>query len=522
MTNPFDDEDSTFAVLVNALGQHSLWPAFAGLPDGWAVVHGPAGRADCLEYVNETWTDLRPRGLRGTWVSRGEPAASALPDQLPLSFNQEFLCAMDGGDDAGAFSRRHTLAGAWRLTGEVDTGALQGALDDVVVRHEILRTTVVNDASNRHQVVHPARPAKLFVRDLQPTPGKTRDTCAEELLIEVESEPFNVRELPLLRAVLGRFGNRDSVLVLMTHHSATDGWSMQLIMRDLATCYAIRRGFDPPGLPDIRQYREFAVSQQEGPPDAAVGAARGYWRHKLRGAQMFAIPVDRVPSADTVSPYSVHRFLLDAELTAATVALAKAARCSPFMILLGAFNLVARNVAGRSDLTVPTFTSGRNEPGFRDSAGPFFNFLPIRTDISACATFRDVLAATRASCIEAYSNDISFAYVQPEAPDLMRPYANAELAVVAFEMLQSPPLAEGMEIGDITYAEIRRRLISQAVSSSIPNGVLWALDLLPSGEIAGSVKFNRDQFDEITLTNLASEYERILRKAVAEPDGRWE
>lgn len=451
-------------------------------------------------------------------VAETSHCSGGMTNKIPLSFNQEFLCEMDKGDTAGAFSHRHTLVNGWRLSGKVDVDALQAALDDVVVRHEILRTSVHRGTQDRYQEIHPPSSVRLLVRDLPGVEPDARDGRAEELLNEVESDTFDVHDLPLLRAVLGRFDDNDSVLVLMAHHTATDAWSMQLIMRDLATCYAARRGYHTPDLPAVNQYREFAVWQQASSATATVRAACEYWREKLRDAQISALRTDRPVSNGSTNPYSVHRFLIDAELTAATVRLAKAMRSSPFMILLAVYNLLAHTLTGATDIVVPTFTSGRNESRFHDTVGPLFNFLPIRTQIAGCTSFREVAARTRASCVEAYSHDIPFAHIVREAPDLMRPYAAADRAVVAFEMLQEPAGVHGEPVGDIAYSEIRKRLLSQVVSSDIPNGMLWAMDLLPSGEAVGSLKFNTDQFDVGTMVDLLSEYRHLLRDAVTAPD----
>ncbi len=445
-----------------------------------------------------------------------------MTDQIPLSFNQEFLCVLDEGDITGAFSNRHTLVNGWRLTGKVDVEALHGALDDIVARHEILRTTIIRDAEPRYQEICPPSPVTLLVTDLPPVADKSRNLRTEELLNEVERDTLSVRGLPLLRAVLGRFDDHDSILILVLHHIAADAWSVQLIIRDLATCYAIRRGYRPRGLPDVHQYREFAVSQRTSSADEETQVAREYWREKLRGAQVFAIPTDQAPPAELASPYSKHNFLIDAELTEMTVEFAKEMRSSPFIILLAAFYLLSHKMTGATDLTVQTFTSGRNEPRFRNTVGPFLNLLPIRTDIASCASFRDVVARTRASCVDAYAHDVSFAHILPVAHDLMQPSGKADLALFAFEMVQSPGLAEGTQVGDISYSEIRKRLLPQPVASGIPNGVLWALDLLPSGETAGSVQFNPDQFDRHWVVDMVREYRRVLRKSVTEPDERRE
>ncbi|WP_271220630.1 condensation domain-containing protein [Streptosporangium carneum] len=445
-------------------------------------------------------------------------APSGLADHVPLSLNQEFLCAFDKGDVEGAFSHRHTLVYGWRLAGRLDVDALRGALDDVVARHETLRTSIVRGEGERYQEIHPPMSPELVVRDLSGTDPGSRETRAEELVNELDSGAYSVDRLPHLRAVLGRFDDHDGVLVLVLHHTAGDAWSMGLIMRDLAVRYAVRGGHRPRDLPEVTQYREFALWQRESAETDAVNASREYWRRKLRGARILAVPADRPRRPEVPNAYAVHRFLIDAELTSATLRFSRTTRSSPFMILLAAYNVLLHELTGATDIVVPTFTAGRYQDRFLDTVGPFFNFVPLRTDIAGCESLREVVGRTRATCIEAYSHDIPFAQVVPEAPELTHSFADPGQAVVAFEILQSPSPMDGEVIGNLRYSEIRRRLLSQSVSSHIPDGALWATDILPSGEMAGSLKFDVNLFDESTMVGMVAGFRRVLRNTVTDPD----
>jgi hypothetical protein len=434
-----------------------------------------------------------------------------------LSWTQEFLCALDHGATAGALSQWYTVNYGLRLSGQVDASVLAQALNDVVARHEILRSSLVREAEHWHTVIHPPTPARLLVRD-EPPPEGPWNARAHELLNEAESEPFGAGEVPLLRALLVRFGSGDSLLVLTTHHIASDAWSMRVIIRDLAASYAARaarRGHD---LTAAYQYRDFA-SWQRTNSDPRIQEAQRYWREKLLGGRVHALPADRVLPAGAPDPYSVHRFAIDAGTSALAAELARSVRSSLFVVLLAAYNVLAGGKTGSTDLTVPTFTAGRTDPRLRDAVGPYYNFLPIRTDLAGCASFLDVIAATRASCLDAYAHDIPFLLIEAEAGDLMRPCSEQDLQVVAFEML--PPATGGSgRAGDISYHELPDRTRSQTVGAGTPKGMLWALDRLRSGDIVGSVRFSRDRFDEETIPALVSEYRRLLAAVVADPSAR--
>jgi hypothetical protein len=443
---------------------------------------------------------------------------SELSEPIPLSLNQEFLCVFDKGDAHGAFGNGHTLVHGWRVTGPVDVDTLQGALDDVVERHETLRSTIVREQDRRYQVVHPATSPELVVHDLSGTAPTDRDRRAEEFLNDLDASPFSVRELPHLKAILGRFDDNDAVLVIIVHHTATDGWSNQLLLHDVAALYAARSTGTEPDLPPVHQYGEFAGWQLENLGSPATGKALAYWKDKLQGAQILAVRADRPRDMDLTNAYAVHRFLIDAELTEQAVAFAKFARSSPFIVLVAAYNLLLHNVSGAGDVVVPTFTSGRYEERFMATVGPFFNFVPLRTNVGACGTFREVVDATRATCLEALSHDIPFAVIANDSPELTAPFADPGLAVIAFELLQSPSAKDSEQVGDLTYSEIRQRTLSQERSSHIPDGALWAMDVLPNGEIAGSLKYDTNLFDESTMVGLVTEFSRVLRAGVTTPN----
>ncbi|OKJ97277.1 condensation domain-containing protein [Streptomyces sp. CB02400] len=439
--------------------------------------------------------------------------------RIPLSYNQQFLRAFDKGETDGAFGHRHTLVCGWRVTGAVDTDALQRALDDVVERHEVLRTAVVGDDEGGHQVVHPPAPVALEVTDLPDADDTPRDVRAEEFLNDLDAAPYPVRELPHLRAFLGRFDTTDAVLVLATHHTSTDAWSLQVLMRDLVAAYRARAAGATADLGEVAQYREFARYQQENADSSRIDQARAYWRERLAGAEITGITSDRPAQADLPSAYGVHRFVFDTELSKKVVEFARAERCTPFMVLAAAYSVLLRRRTGTTDVVFPTFSSGRYEERFADSVGPFFNFVPIRIDTGDCTTLADVLDRSRAACVGAYRNEIPFARIAEDSPALLAPFADGFLAVVAFEVLQSAFPLDGEDGGDgkdgkgtegPRFTEIRRRTLSQQVSSAIPDGGLWAMDVLPGGELAGSLKFDHNRFDERTARELVEQFRHLL------------
>ncbi|SFW72477.1 condensation domain-containing protein [Amycolatopsis australiensis] len=452
--------------------------------------------------------EQRPPELAGGVVSR------------PLSANEKFLCSLDRGDDFGVFGVRGIVMGGWRLRGPLDVPSVQLALNDVVARHEVLRTAIVRDAGTPYARVHPPCPAELTVVDLPPEGGDAeREQRAHEFLNEVDDRgSCDPAGMPLLRATLGRFDDGDAVLALVTHHSVSDGWSIHLLMRDFAVCYAKRRGLPAPELPEVRQYGEYAEWQQRARETASAAAARQYWQDKLAGGRFLTLPTDR-PRRDVPPVYSVYRFVYEEELVSATTSLAKSLHSSPFMVLFACFALFLHRRTGVRDILTPIFTSGRTEPEFEQTVGPLFNFVPIRIDLTGCATFAELVHRARATLLEAYTHELPFSEIATQAaPELMEPIMRMNGVTTGFETFQYPQELAAKVIGGVRYTGLSRRLISSTDTSEIPDGNLWDFALDPAGDLVGAVRFNGLDFDQQTIVAMIDEYRELLRAALKSPD----
>ena len=440
-------------------------------------------------------------------------------NRYPLSFTQEWFVTMDKGDDGGPFGRRYVLVSALRITGPVDLAVLQGALDDVVVRHELLRTLVVRDADPPYQQVCPPCQVPLEVRDL---PSVTdRDMAIQELILEVQAGTISAREVPLLRALVCRFDDRDSVLFLTVHHAVSDGWSILVILRDLGAFYAARASGTPPKLAEMRQYREYVEWQRASAASTADDGALSYWAGKLHGAREFVIPNDHGRPEKYSRPYSLHVFTIDADTMADANALANATRGTLFMLMLSAIYVLANQITGATDLAVDAVTSGRNELAFHNTMGLFLNVLPFRTQIADCTSFRDIVLKTRGTFIDAMANELPASLLEQTFPDFIRSREDTRMS--QFLISQPPsqhgemnlPIAEGTK-------EIGAALLEEDESSDIPGGgTVWYLNTRADGALSGGVHFNLDEFEASTAEGWIVGFKRILASAVRDPDQDW-
>lgn len=437
--------------------------------------------------------------------------------RYPLSSQQRLWQAHDA---TSAFGPRFVIVRSLRVRGQLNIPALQAALDDVAARHEILRTVVVCDAEPPYQQIHPPSPVPLRVHALPSVPDESRAAYAQDLLLQAEQSSVNVTELPLLRAVLSKFDDRDAVLTVISHHTAGDAWSMQLIIRDLAECYTARAAGQVPALPPVRQYREFAAREQVIAASPMVREARAYWRQKLRGARFFALPADRPLTQPLSTPYNSHHFIIGTDVMHAVSVIAKNAHATRFMVLLAAINVLAYEISGATDPVIRNITAGRGEPQFQDTVGVTLSFVPLRTDTSQCHSFREIVESVRDTCIEASSREIPLDIVAQEAPELNKSTEDPRFAHFMLGYYRQPFADEEIKIADGSYL-VRTRTPKGHISPQLASGAVWTMQLLSSGELKCRVEYNSGAFDQKTIAGFAEAYRRILVRASAEPEREW-
>jgi hypothetical protein len=441
--------------------------------------------------------------------------------RYPLSFTQEWFLTLDTGDEGGTFGSTFLLVAALRVTGPVDLAILQGALDDVVARHELLRTLVIRDADPPYQKVLPPCQVPLEVRDLPPATGKSRDQVVQEMIHQAGAGSISAREVPMLRALLCRFDDRDSALILTVHHSASDAWSVNIIIRDLGAFYTARRTGTPPELPPMRQYREYAQWQRASATSTAEDGAPRYWQRKLSGAREFNMPNDHGHPESYSRPYSLHVYRIGADVMSAASALATATRSTLFTVMLSAFYVLGYELTGDTDLAMRAFTAGRGELEFQNTMGLFFNCVPFRTDIADCTSFRDIVLATKETFIDAIAHELPVNVIEQAFPEFIKPRENLRTSQFIISDIPSQsddyptvPIADGARAVSGQQSEKEEH-------QDIPSGMVWNLAMEPSGEHSGSVLFNLDEFNESTVKGWSAELRRILTSAVREPDRDW-
>ncbi|MBL1108828.1 amino acid adenylation domain-containing protein [Streptomyces sp. 5-8] len=335
-------------------------------------------------------------------------AATGLPGtddagEAPASFTQRRMALLAGLDpDSPAYNSPVVH----RLTGPLDVRALEGALDDLLARHAVLRTVLPVREGRTVQRVLPHRQHSLAVVDLTGLPERERLARAERIALADAAEPFDLAADAPVRFRLLRLAADDALLVLVFHHAVVDGWSLGVLLSDLAEAYGARLDGRTPELPALTvDYAEYARWQQEWADSAEAASQLDYWERRLAGApDPMPLPADRPrpPKPDGRAESTV--FTLPADVRDALKRTSARTGTTLFMVLLAGFQIVLARHGGHDDVVVGTPVANRRYRGFHDIVGFFANSLPLRSRIHREATFEDFLAEVRTTCLEAYEN----------------------------------------------------------------------------------------------------------------------
>jgi amino acid adenylation domain-containing protein len=427
-------------------------------------------------------------------------------DLPPLSWAQQRLWFLDQLEPQSSVYNLHWAA---RLHGEVNHGALQTAVDALLVRHESLRTTFGASDSEPVQLI--ATDVSVPVQ-LESVPGMSEERLQRRLL-KLARQPFDLRSGPLLKVHLLQLSRNEFVLLLVIHHIVADGWSMGILFRELAILYNAAVTGEPAALVELPvQYADYALWQRQWLAGAELEKQEKYWRHQLSDIPpLLELPLDhpRPPVQRQRGAWVNQEF--SAELLDQLRDLGRAQGCSLFMVLLAAFYVLLARYTGREDLLVGAPVAGRKRAELEGLIGFFLNTLVLRADLSANPEFTALLQQVRQTTLEAYDHqDLPFEKLL-ELLQPVRNTAHAPLVQVTFNLHNEPSAGLDLQGLQVAPFNIDRGTAKYDLSVGLVES---------AGGLQAGFEYNAAVFERRTVVELLAHYGELLAGIVAHPSTR--
>ncbi|MBE7384654.1 MAG: amino acid adenylation domain-containing protein [Leptolyngbya sp. SIO1E4] len=430
---------------------------------------------------------------------------------LPLSFAQQRLWFLQQLEPDNPFYNEHL---AVQLTGTLNVVALEQSVNQIVQRHEVLRTTFKVLDGQPVQIIAPQLTLAIPLVDLSELSEAEQQKEAYRLATEQNQRPFDLVQGPLLRWTLLRLSQDNHVLLFTIHHTVYDTWSLGVIIRELSDLYQAFLTGKSSSLPELPiQYADFAVWQRQELQGENLKSQLAYWKRQLANAPpLLQLPTDHPRPAVPTYRGAGQSFRLSKHLTQALKALSHKAEATLFMTLLAAFKVLLYRYAGQTDIIVGSPIANRTQAEVEGLIGFFVNTLVLRTDLAGNPTFEELLGRVREGTIGAYANqDLPFEKLveelQPE-----RSINHNPLFQVSFA-LQNIPQAQRFELPELTLTPF-------PVEST--RAVLdLRLDIVETDVgLEGSWEYNTDLFDAARVRRMKGHFQTLLEAIAVDPQQR--
>src|SRR6185369_11637025 len=422
----------------------------------------------------------------------------------PLSYGQQRLWFLDQLEPGNPV---YNLPTGVRLRGALQLSALERSLNEIIRRHEALRTRFLTLDGEPVQVIDPELELRLEVVDLSTLYEDERETEALKLAHATAALPFDLTTGPLLRATLLRLAAEEHILLLTMHHIISDGWSLGVLVREVGALYrAFSEGSASP-LPALPvQYLDYAVWQREQLTSEFLAEQLSYWREQLSGAPaVLGLPTDHVRPAVKRYRGARERLELSAELTAALKALSREQGVTLFMVLLAAFKVLLWRYSGQADVVVGTPIANRQQSEIEGLIGFFVNTLALRTSIAGSESFKNLLKRVREVCLGAYRHqDVPFEMVVEEMA-MERAFNHTPIFQVMFALQNAPASELLLEDVEISVLEVESATAKFDLTLRIRED---------EGGLSGQVEYDTDLFEAASIKRLVGHYERLLQELV--------
>ena len=429
-------------------------------------------------------------------------------EDLALSYAQERLWFIDQMEPG---STVYNIPSALRLEGSLQIAALGQALQEVIRRHEVLRTGFVEIGGRPRQLIKDTVELDLGITDLTALQAIDREECIKRLLKEENSKGFDLATGKLTRASLLRVTETEQVLMLTMHHIVSDGWSSRVMMREVGSLYESFVQGHPSPLGELQtQYVDYAAWQKDWLNGEVLQRQVNYWKQQLTGApEVLDLPTDKPRPA--LRSYLGARQLLRVpiDVTESLERLSRRQGVTLYMVLLSAFKTLLYRYSGQNDILVGSAVAGRTRLEIEPLIGFFVNTLVLRTELNAESTFEELLEQMREIVLQAHAHqELPFEKLVEELqPERSLSHAPLFQVMVTLDntpgaRLELPGLRMQMLTSDSTTAKFDLTL-----------GLTQTED-----GMVGSIQYNRDLFEAVTIQRMVIHYQHLLREVVNDPE----
>ena len=423
---------------------------------------------------------------------------------VPLSFSQERLWFIDRLEG----SVQYHMHGVLRMAGALNINALEYALQQVVYRHEVLRTTFTEVDGHPWQFVKTKGQWKLSLT--RGPADKNREVELREMVKKLINQPFDLANDYMLRGDLIAIDSDEYLLIVTMHHIASDGWSLGIIVKEVAELYNSYVGNRPARLAPLPlQYPDFAVWQRKYLQGEILYRKLAYWQQKLDGTTPLQLPTDYPRPAVQSTRGAIKAFSIDKELSDMVAVLANQQGSTVFMTLFAAFNVLLHRYTGQADICVGTPIAGRQQHDIEGLIGFFVNTLALRNEVTAEVSFKELLNKIRLSTLEAYENqEIPFEKV-------------VDVVVKDRDMSRSPlfqvmlVLQNTEDIPAVSLGDVSLRADGYQHTTSMFDLTMFVME--SDHGLRGRIEYCTDLFSEATISRMIGHFKEVLAAVVQFP-----
>lgn len=460
--------------------------------------------------------EKRARLLQALKEQKSGAASQQIPPQsrtslrFPLSFAQERLWFLHQVDPA---SPRYTIPGAVRCRGPLNPMILEQCFNELIRRHEVLRTTFTTVEGRPMQVIAPSLDRPLLVEDLCHVAPAVQSAVVEQRIADEACRPFDLEQGPLVRLTLLLLNDAEHIQLLTLHHIIADAWSVGMLIRELWTLYEAAISGQPALLPTPPiQYADYAVWQRDQFAAGVFAQQQAYWVEQLGGTlPLLELPTDHPRPAAQTFRGAVETIELPVNFTAALKDFSQSEGCTLFMTLLAAFQTLLYRYTAQEDILVGSPMSNRPHAELEGVIGCFVNMLVLRTRLTGQQTFRELLRTVRLVALAAYEHqDMPFEYLV----EILRPTRTASrspLFQVSFGRVDDPM---AWLAPDRTIEIIPLETHTGTAKFDLTFEVMERAD----GSVLVTAEYSTELFDKMTIQSMLVHFQTLLEGIVANPD----